>query len=127
MSVEVSVGSAIPADPASGLDSTRTSIIVEGSLTLTGDYVTFGDTLDFSGVCSSDYAPKAPVLILQEPTAGNAPVIYTFLYARGTTQANGRLIVQDFAGAEIPAAAYPAALLAATANIKFRAEFARNV
>ncbi len=127
MSVAVSVGSAIPADPSNGLDSTRTSLIVHGSLTLTGSYVTFGDTLDFSGVCSSDYAPKSPVLIFQEPTAGAAPVIYCFLYARGTTQANGLLIVTDFAGAEIPAAAYPAALLAAGANIKFRAEFARNI
>ncbi len=126
MSVAVSVGSAIPADPAAGLDSTRTSLIVEGSLTLTGSYVTFGDTLSFAGVCSSDYPPKF-VQIYQEPTAGAAPVIYCFLYGRGTTQANGVLIVTDFAGAEIPAATYPAALTAAGANIKFRAEFCRNV
>ncbi len=132
MSVAISVGSAIPADPASGLDATRTSLIVEGLLTLSGDYgdgASNGDVLDFSGVCASDYAPKW-VDIHQEPVAGNAPVIYNFLYGRGTTQANGVLIVTDFAGAQItPGAAYPAALTDddPAPGIRFRAEFCKNV
>ncbi len=131
MSAVAALGSALLADPLNGQDSTQGSLWAEGTITLSGVYggaSTHGDTLDLTTLkVSSDYAPKA-VQIYQEPTSGTAPVIYCFLYGRGTTQANGVLIVTDFAGAEITAAAaYPAALTAATANIRFRAEFAKNI
>lgn len=129
MSVAVATSSAIAQNPAAGQDSTRTGLLVVGTLTLTGSYVTYGDTMSLAGLCSSDYAPEW-VRIWQEPTAGNAPVIYCFLWARGTTQANGRLIVTDFAGAEIAASAYPAALTATGATapgVRFEALFAKSI
>ncbi len=132
MSAVATLGSAVLHDPRNGLDSTQDSLWAEGSITLSGVYggaSTHGDTLDLTGLVSSDYRPKY-VEIYQEPTSGNAPVIYCFLYGRGTTQANGVIIVTDFAGAEITAAAaYPAALTstATPPNIRFRAEFAKNI
>ncbi len=133
MSVAVKVTSAIPADPGSGLDSTRTSLWMEGTLTLTGNYggaSTHGDTMDLtSAFIASDYSPKN-VWIYQEPTSGHAPVIYCFLYGRGTTPANGVLIVTDFAGVEITeGSGYPAALTNTDAppNLRFIARFAKNV
>ncbi len=132
MSVLVAVNSVIPADPGSGLDSTRNSMIVEGSLTLSGNYggaSTDGDTMDLSGFVASDYAPKR-VRIFQEPTVGNPPVIYCFLYARGTDQSDGLLQVTDFAGAQISqGAAYPAALTDddPAPGIRFEAWFVKNV
>lgn len=130
--VTVTVASMIPADPGSGLDSQRDSLWVEGNLVLSGDYGgadTHGDTLDLTGFAASDYSPKN-VWIYQEPTAGVAPVIYCFLYGRGTTPANGVLIVTDFAGAEITEGdPYPAALTNTDVppNIRFIARFAKNV
>ena len=105
---------------------------MEGTLTLTGNYggaATHGDTMSLAGLASSDYAPKS-VQIYQEPTSGVAPAIYCFLYGRGTTQANGVLIVTDFAGVEITqGSAYPAALTSTTVppNLRFIARFAKNI
>ncbi len=130
MAVEVTIESAVSVDPSGGLDSTQNELIVDGLLTLTADYgggSTNGDTLDFTGhdLIKSQQAPRK-VEIYQEPTAGEAPVIYNFLYARGTSQANGLLVVTDFAGAQItPGAGYPAALTDTdpAPNIRFRAYF----
>ena len=132
--VTVTVGSMIPADPGSGLDSSRNTLEVEGTLALSGTYggaSTHGDTMNLAGFCASDYAPK-DVEVWQEPVAGVAPVAYVFLWGRGTTQANGVLIVQDFTGAEITeGAAYPDALLAnrdvPAPIVRFKASFAKNV
>ena len=133
MAVAVAVNSPIPADPGSGLDSTRTSLWVEGTLTLSGDYggaSTHGDTMDLSGFCASDYSPKN-VWIYQDPTSGVAPISYAFLYGRGTTQANGVLIVQDMTtGLEITEnSTYPSPLTNTDAppNIRFIARFAKDV
>ncbi len=133
MSAVAALGSALLADPNNGIDSTNDSYWAEGTITLSGVYggaSTHGDTLDLTTLkIPSGYSPKY-VEIYQEPTSGTAPVIYCFLYGRGTTQANGVLIVTDFAGAEITAAAaYPSALTstATPPNIRFRAEFAKNI
>jgi len=128
--VTVTINSAVNVDPSGGLDSTQNELIVDGLLTLSDNYgggSTNGDTLDFSGFdLIKSQQPPRKVEIYQEPTAGEAPVIYAFLYGRGTTQANGVLIVTDFAGAQItPGAAYPAALTDddPNPNIRFRAYF----
>ena len=132
MAVQVVVGSMISADPGAGLDSTRDSLIVDGTLLLTGNYgeaAADGDIMDLSGLCASSYAPKW-VRIYQEPTAGVAPVIYCFLWARGTTQANGKLVVTDFAGAQITEGdPYPGALTSTEVppNIRFEAAFVKNI
>ncbi len=130
--VAITINSAIPADPGAGLDSTRNSLIVSGALTLSGNYGTgssHGDLMNLVGAgVASDYQPK-DVVIYQEPTAGNAPTSYSFLYGRGATPATDVLIVMlSTSGLEITeGAGYPAALTAATANVRFKATFAKNV
>jgi len=128
MSVAVTINSAAALNPAAGIGSNQNELIVSGALTLSGNYggaSTHGDMMNlgtFDKIKSQQ--PPEKVEVYQEPTAGNAPVIYLFLYGRGTTQANGVLIVTDFAGVEITeGAAYPAALTDPTANLRFRAYF----
>lgn len=130
MAVLVTVGSAIDADSGSGLDSSRDTLWVEGSLTLSGSYGTgssHGDTMNLaSAFVASDYSPKS-VSIYQEPAAGSAPLAYSFLYGRGTTPANGVLIVVDGSGVEITeGASYPGPLTDG-AVIRFIARFAKNI
>lgn len=130
MAVAASLNLNVLPDPT---DRTQQSIVVYGNLTLSGNYGaggSHGDTLDLSQLgIPSGQLPSA-LFVYEEPTAGNAPTGYSFLYARGTTQANGKLIVmQGGAAASNPMAeitqggAYPGALTAATANIKFEATF----
>lgn len=130
MSVAVTINSIVPADPGGGIDFTQRQLIVEGSLTLSGNYgnrsPANGDTLSFAGFdFIKSQQPPLKVEIFQLPTSPNAPVHYAFLYGQGTTQANGVLIVIDTTtGLPLTdAAAYPAALTAATAGIRFRAHF----
>lgn len=128
--VLVTQNSPIPQDPGVGLDVTQNGFIVTGLLTLSADYGAAdsdGDTLDLTGLCPSGYGPRR-VFIYQEPLEGNAPVIYNFLYGRGTDASDGRLVVTDFAGAQITqGAAYPAALTDddPSPNIRFEATFVK--
>lgn len=95
MSVAVAVSSIVAADPSGGLDITNNEEIVEGTLTLSNNYggaSTHGDTVDFSGVVQSSLPPRR-VEIFENQGAGNAPLGYGFVYANGTTQANGVLTV----------------------------------
>jgi hypothetical protein len=130
MAVEVIRESQIAADPAAGLDTTQNSFRVTGTLVLSANYgvaAANGDIMDLTAICSSGYAPRW-VRVWQEPTAGNDPVIYCFLWARGTTQANGKLVVTDFAGVQIVEGdPYPAALVDDDPDpgIRFEACFAR--
>lgn len=95
MAVAVAVTSVSAADPAAGRDSTQASLIIRGTLTLSANYggvSSHGDTMNLAGFCASDYVPKY-VRIWEDQGAGNAPLGYSFLYAHGTTQANGVLVV----------------------------------
>jgi hypothetical protein len=115
------------------VDVTERQIVLYGTLTLSGSYgggATNGDTISFSGLdeLKSNQLPTS-VFIYEEPTAGNAATGYSFLFARGTTQSNGVLIVLQGGGAAAPSvqitqgAAYPGALTAGTTVIKFEATF----
>lgn len=130
MSVAVSINSAVDVDPSGGLDNTQSEIMVDGTLTLSGNYggaSSHGDTLDFSGFDKiKSQQPPRKVEIYQEPTSGVAPVIYQFFYGRGTSQANGVLIVTAATLVEITQGdPYPAALTDddPNPNIRFRAWF----
>jgi len=111
------------------IDHMQNQFCVDGTLTLSGNYgggATHGDTMDLTGVCPTDQVPNR-VEIFEAPTAGNAPTGYVFVYAPGTKISNGLLVVMQGQGSAAPlleiteGSAYPAALTAATANIKFRA------
>lgn len=130
MSVAVKINSIVPTDPSGGTDFTQNEEIVDFSLTLSGNYGNHspanGDTLSFGGFDSikSTTIPRK-VEIFQAPTSPAAPVHYAFIYGYGTTQLNGVLIVIDTTtGLPLTdAAAYPAALTAAGANVRGRAWF----
>ena len=98
MAVAVTINSVVASDPGSGIDFTQNTELVSGMLTLSGNYGNHspanGDTLDFTGQdkIKSQQIPLW-VRIFQYPISPNAPVAYSFLYAHGTTQANGVLIV----------------------------------
>lgn len=132
MSVAVTIDSVVAVDPGAGIDFTQSSELVNGSLTLSGNYgnnsPANGDILDFTGFdkIKSQQIPQW-VRIFQYPESPNAPVQYAFLYGRGTDQSNGVLIVIDTTtGLPITdAAAYPAALTSTdpSPNIRFEASF----
>ncbi len=129
MAVAVTINSVVASDPGSGIDFTQNTELVSGMLTLTGNYGNHspanGDTLDFTGQdkIKSQQIPLW-VRIFQYPISPNAPVAYSFLYAHGTTQANGVLIVISTAtGLPLTdASAYPAALTSSPSVVDIRFE-----
>lgn len=134
MAVQVQINSAVLIDPSQGIDKTQSALRVSGSLVLSGSYgagspVTAGDIIDFStadaAALLTSASPPRDMIIFQEPDAGEDPILYAFLYARGTSQNDGRLIVQDGTLATIANGAYPAALTEddPSPNIRFVAHF----
>lgn len=129
--VTVTINSVVGPDPSGGTDFTQNEEIVDGLLTLSGDYGDLspanGDIIDFSSDLIKSQQPPRRVEIFQLPPAGQAPVQYSFLYGQGTGQENGVLIVIDTTTglAITDNAAYPAALTDddPAPNIRFRAWF----
>ena len=96
-------------------DATLQEFIVDGVITLTGNYgggATNGDTLSFAGL---DVASNQLnwVEIQETPPAGTASTGYTFGFAPGTTNANGVLTIMNGTTQLTQASAYAAPLLAA--------------
>ena len=130
--VVVNINSIVPADPGAGYDDTKAKVIVDGSLTLSGNYgngsPANGDPMSFGGfdLLKSQQKPNW-VRIFQVPTSPNAPVHYSFLYGQGTSMLNGVLIVIDTTTGLplVDASAYPAALTNTDTppNIRFEAGF----
>jgi hypothetical protein len=135
--VAVALGT-VAGDPANGLDATRTSLMVFGTLTLTGNYGTansHGDPVDFTTLgISTDFVPKF-VDIKEATAAGTAPLGYNYQYFAGTTLKNGVLNITGTGaasgdgGTELTEAAAYAAQSPSLANavLNFRAEFIKNV
>ena len=111
-------------------DTTAREIIVDGTVTLTGNYggaSTHGDTLNlqqFGDLLKSSQLPTK-VEIWEDPAAGTAPTGYEFIFCPGTTQLNGVLCIMGTgASAGGPgqeyteASAYSAGLLAAALRIR---------
>jgi hypothetical protein len=104
----------------SWLDATTNTLIVQGTITLTGNYggaATHGDTLNFSTLIGnqSNSIPKY-VELWEAPAAGTAPTGYLFLFCPGTTPANGVLCILNNLTEYTQGSAYNAALLGVTLN-----------
>lgn len=136
MAVAVAVNSIVAQDPSRGVDRTQSRIVVTGTLTLTGNYGaggSHGDIVSFASDKVKSQQPPTWVEILENQGAGNAPLGYTFRYFNGTTQLNGKLVVQGTSaagGAETGTSEFTqgAAYSAGTpslnnAVLRFRAEF----
>ncbi|MGH9343304.1 MAG: hypothetical protein ACRD3Y_03100 [Bryobacteraceae bacterium] len=125
---------AVTISAITNVDATQNQFVVDGSLTLSGDYGaanTHGDTLSFAGFdqIKSSVAPTR-VEIFEAPAAGTSATGFVYSFSPGSTQANG--VLQVFGtpatgAATTPlteyteAAAYSAGLKAAA--LKFRAWF----
>ncbi len=97
-----------------GVDHTKGTFQVYGTVTLSGNYGTsggalpHGDTLDLTGVCQSNTIPINVQLWSSVPQ-GSAPLDDFYTYLPGTTIANGVVQVRT-AGTEFtPGAAYSGA------------------
>ena len=111
----------------------QNQLIVDVFITLSGNYGTGASNGDILSFANTNFiqSRRVPIWvdIYEEPLAGNAPSGYTFVWAVGTTQANGQLIVlQGGAAVSSPQAqytqgsAYSGALTGA--RLKARAVFA---
>jgi hypothetical protein len=123
------INSIAPGDPGAGIDKTQSALIVEGSLTLSGNYggssPAHGDAIDFRNARITSSSIPRRVEIFQYPAIGLFPVPYTFYYAYGDGQDDGELVViSTTTGLELTqGAAYPSNLTAQAAGIRFRATF----
>jgi hypothetical protein len=129
MAVAVTIDSIIPHDSGAGIDKTQSALIVEGSLTLSGNYggssPAHGDAVDFADARVTSSSIPRRVEIFQYKAAGVMPASYSFLYAYGSDQTDGELTVISLTtGLEFTqGSAYPGELTAANAGIRFRATF----
>lgn len=88
------------------VDATLNSFIVEGTITVSGSYPAagHGDVLSFAGfdqIKSSQ--PPTFVSIQEQPAAGSAISGLIYGFGKGTTQANGKMIVMLPGGGVTPA------------------------
>lgn len=111
-------------------DSTQSTQIARGTITLTGNYgsgTSHGDTLNLALYGIQSNTPPVRVLIYEMPPAGTAPTGYDFEYTVGSNPSNGQLFIKGGAAAGAPGqeytqgSAYSAALLAA--DLFFEAVF----
>lgn len=108
------------------VDNTQNQFIVDGTLTLSGNYVAHGDTINLTGF-DAVKAQGAPtrIEVFEQPAAGASASGYVLQGIAGSTQANGVLQVFETGAAasdplsELAAGAYPAGLTGAV--VKFRA------
>ena len=114
------------------LDATQQGVIVEGTLTLSGNYPTGGDTVNFlsNAQIPSESSPRVPVQLTEQPASGSTPSGFFFWLIQGTTAANWLLFIATASGqpvTQLGAGAYPAALTAAGFTLAFRAFFPYGV
>jgi hypothetical protein len=121
---------AITVDKLLGIpDNTDKELVVQGVITFSGSYVTGGDPLSFANNNRiQSRALPLMVEVYEEPIAGTQTATgFDFVYAKGTTQANGTLQIigpgTTGTPAQLAAGAYPAALTTPTTTVKFRAYF----
>jgi hypothetical protein len=103
-------------------DVTKAEEIVQGTITLSGNYPANGDTLSFAGTNKiQSRLPPNRVEIYEEPTGTQTATGDTFAFLKGTTQANGKLQINTATATPFPTGAYGSAF--ATTTLKFRAWF----
>lgn len=93
---------------------------VEGSVTTAGNYATHGVTLDLSATCPTNSAPYE-VKIYEQPPTGTSASGNQYVYAKGTTPANGAVQVFAPGGTEVTNGTSFAA--AGVANLRYKATF----
>lgn len=100
MAVAVAIISSAATDPSGGVDHTRTRVVVEGTLTLTGNYGTatsHGDIVNFNNLSQVKTGSLPTWVEIQEnqasasPGTANPPLGFKYSYVQGTNLSNGLL------------------------------------
>lgn len=115
----------------SKLDTTQSTQVVRGSITLTGSYVSGGDAFNLAKTPVQSKARPIRVLFWEEPVSGTNPSGMEFYYRNVSTSPNATNGVLQITGAgaggsgtqgaDLSAGAYPTYLTATI--IKFEAIF----
>lgn len=88
--------SSIANDSSGGLDATQNEEIVDGTLTLSGNYGVangHGDIINFANDLIKSTGLPRRVEIFEDQGAGNAPLGYQLVYNHGSDLTNGKLVV----------------------------------
>jgi len=93
---------------------------VQGNITQSGSYAPGGDTLDLSGLGVPSNSVPDSVTIDEEPPTGTVASGYTFRYARGSGQNNGKVQAFSSGGNELGAVTYASVNIA---NLRYTARF----
>lgn len=112
------------------VDATQQGVIIEGRLTLSGNYPAGGDTVDFSTLpqIPSNSNPRGMVEVDEQPANGATPQGYIPYLIAGSALNNWKLWLATATGqppTQLAAGAYPAG--AAASTIQFRAYFSFGV
>ena len=117
----MSAKAAISGLGGTNVDNTQSQVLITGTITLTGNYVTNGDTLDLSGLGAPSSGLPTRVEIFEITPAPGPAYGGIYTYVPGTTQANGLLQLNVSAGTQTAASAYSG--LATGFALGFRAWF----
>ena len=100
------------------------SVIVDGTIALTGSYTVHGDTLNLTQIQPLSSQLPEKVEVWEAPAAGTSPTFVELVFCPGTTQANG-LLAMAKGGTELTAETYAAAFPAGVPTLYIRAWFPR--
>lgn len=89
-----------------GADVTDREQFYVGTLTFSGSYSTGGDTLSFAVAGVSSNSVPVRVEIYEQPSTSQTATGYSFIYALGTTIANGKVQIFSTQGTQFAAGAY---------------------
>jgi hypothetical protein len=101
-------------------DATKAEGVYLGTLTFSGTYSTGGDTLSFAVAGVNAYVAPLRVEVYEQPTTSQTAVGDVFIYAKGTTAANGKLQIFTSSGSQYSGS--PGTTFATT-TVKARAWF----
>lgn len=105
-------------------DTTGREIIVDGTVVLSGSYVTHGDAFNLQQLGDFLKSSQLPtrVTVWEDPAAGTSPTFAQFVFCPGTTQANGLLAI-GIDGSEATAEAYSTLFSGGLPTLRVRAWF----
>src|SRR5271156_3344886 len=104
-------------------DTTSREGFYQGVITLSGSYPPGGDTLSLSGYNVLSNTAPLRVEIYEEPASTQTATAYTFIYAKGTTNTNGKIQIFSAGGTQF-SGSYSTTF--STTVIKARAWFPRG-
>ncbi len=103
------------------IDGASDNIYIFGTLTVSGNYSTGGDTLDFTTVGSQVLASIAPVQVWVGGSTGDS-----YSWIKGAALNNQKIKINTTSNTELAAGAYPARFTGDT-SVQFTATFSKLI